>query len=68
MALATLAARVNGNSALVRRGHRLTTDVLIEIGERLFHVSVEQGRIGSVEEGSFIMRRWGFALRAPEAV
>jgi hypothetical protein len=63
-----LAFKVNANLALVRRGRRLSTEFLIEIGERAFHVTVDQGRIAGVEEGPFIMRAWSFAIRAPEAV
>jgi hypothetical protein len=65
--LETLAARVNENSALIRRGGFMSGAFLIEIGDRGFHVSVDRGRITNVEEGPFIMRGWSFAIRAPES-
>ena len=66
--LETLASQVNANPALVRRGKAMSTSFLIEIGERSFHIAVNQGLITGIEEGPFIMRGWSFAIRAPEAV
>ena len=57
---------VNADEALIRRGRFLTTDFLVEVGERPYHVSVERGRIASVTPGPALMRPWRFAIRAPE--
>ena len=46
----------------------MSASFLIEIGERSFHIAVDQGLITGIEEGPFIMRGWSFAIRAPKAV
>ena len=65
MNLEQLPERVNGNPALVRRGRYLSTDFMIEIGERQHVVQVRDGRIASVVAGAR-MPSWRFALRAAE--
>jgi hypothetical protein len=62
----TLKARVNGDTALVRRGRYLTTTVLLEVGQSAWLVSIFEGRIASVTPGPFVMPSSSFALRAPE--
>ena len=56
---------VNADAALVRRGRFLTVDLLVEVGETPYHVSIERGRIASVTPGPVLMRPWRFAIRAP---
>jgi hypothetical protein len=55
---------VNGDERLVWRGRFLTVDFLIEVGEVPYYVSIQSGRITSVERGPFYMRPWRFAVRA----
>jgi hypothetical protein len=61
-----LAARVNGDEALVRRGRFLTTTFLLEVGATAWLVSIHEGRVMSVVRGPFVMPSSSFALRAPE--
>jgi hypothetical protein len=58
-----LAELVNADAALMRRGRDLTTDVLLEVGATRYHVSIDDGRIKSIERGPLIMRSWSFAIR-----
>jgi hypothetical protein len=62
----TLAARVNGDAALVRRGRFLTTTFLLEIGPTAWLISIYEGRVANVVRGPFVMPSSSFALRAPE--
>jgi hypothetical protein len=62
----TLAARVNGDEALVRRGRFLTTTFLLEVGPTAWLIQIFEGRIMSVVSGPFVMPSSSFALRAPE--
>jgi hypothetical protein len=62
----TLAARVNGDEALVRRGRFLTTTFLLEVGPTAWLIRIFEGRIMSVTSGPFVMPSSSFALRAPE--
>ena len=62
----TLAARVNGDEALVRRGRFLTTTFLLEVGPTAWLIYIFEGRIMSVTSGPFVMPSSSFALRAPE--
>src|SRR5664279_739771 len=61
----TLAARVNGDDALVRRGRFLTTTFLLEVGPTAWLISIYEGRVASVTRGPFVMPSASFALRAP---
>jgi hypothetical protein len=61
-----LAARVNGDEALVRRGRFLTTTFLLEVGPTAWLISIFEGRVMSVTSGPFVMPSSSFALRAPE--
>jgi hypothetical protein len=58
--------RVNGDTALTRRGRFLTTTFMIEAGSAQWLVSIVEGRIASVTQGPFVMPSWSFALRAPQ--
>jgi hypothetical protein len=59
-----LAARVNGDANLVRRGKHVNTSFLIAIDSADHIVRVEHGRIASVTPGPFITPNYAFALRA----
>ena len=61
----TLAQRVNGDEALVRRGRFLTTTFLLEVGSTAWLISIFEGRVVSVARGPFVMPSSSFALRAP---
>lgn len=61
-----LAARVNGDEALVRRGRFLTTTFLLEVGPTAWLIQIFEGRVMSVVRGPFVMPSSSFALRAPE--
>jgi hypothetical protein len=62
----TLAQRVNGDEALVRRGRFLTTTLLLEVGPTAWLISIFEGRVVSVARGPFVMPSSSFALRAPQ--
>jgi hypothetical protein len=55
---------VNGDERLVWRGRFLTVDFLVEVGDVPYYVSIQSGRITSVERGPFYTRSWLFAVRA----
>ena len=57
---------VNADVALVRRGHTLTADILLEVGATPFYVTIERGRIIRIERGPLLMRSWSFAIRGNE--
>ena len=62
--LDNLAARVNADANLVRRGKHVNTSFLIAIDSADHIVRVEHGRIASVSPGPFITPNYAFALRA----
>jgi hypothetical protein len=62
--LEQLAARVNGDANLVRRGRHVNASFLIAIDTADHIVRVEHGRIVSVTPGPFITPNYAFALRA----
>lgn len=66
-AIEQLPERVNADAPLVRRGRFLATRFLLEVGDTQWLISVQDGRIVSVERGPFVMPSWSFALRASEA-
>ena len=59
-----LAARVNGDTNLVRRGKHVNTTFLIAIDNADNLVRVTEGRIVSITPGPFITPNYSFALRA----
>jgi len=63
--LENLAARVNGDANLVRRGKHVSTTFLIQIDNADHLVSVSEGRITGIRPGPFITPNYSFALRAP---
>ncbi len=62
--LTDLAARVNGDASLVRRGKRVNTTFLIAIDNADHLVRVAEGRIVAITPGPFITPNYSFALRA----
>ena len=62
--LTDLAARVNGDANLVRRGKHVNTTFLIAIDDTYHLVRVVEGRIIAVTPGPFITPDYSFALRA----
>ena len=59
-----LAARVNGDANLVRRGKHINASFLIGIENADHIVRIEHGRVISVTPGPFITPNYAFALRA----
>jgi hypothetical protein len=59
-----LAARVNADANLVRRGKHVNTSFLIASDSAAHIVRIEHGRIVSVTPGPFITPNYAFALRA----
>ena len=62
--LEDLAALVNADAALVRRGRYCSTTFLWEIGDDAWLVTVHEGRVERIERGPHLMRAWSFAVRA----
>jgi hypothetical protein len=62
--LETLAARVNADASLVRRGRSVTTTFLIAIDDADHLVRVAEGRIVEIKQGPFITPNYSFAFRA----
>ena len=61
----TLASRVNGDAALVRRGRFVDTTFLLQVGDLPWLITIAGGRVTAVTKGPFVMASWTFALRAP---
>ena len=62
--LEDLAARVNADGNLVRRGKHVTTTFLIQIDDADHLISIAEGRITGIKPGPFITPNYSFALRA----
>ena len=62
--LTDLAARVNGDANLIRRGKHVNTTFLIAIDDAYHLIRVAEGRIVSITPGPFITPNYAFALRA----
>ena len=62
--LDNLAARVNADPNLVRRGKHVATTFLIAIDSSDHLIRVADGRIVSITPGPFITPNYSFALRA----
>lgn len=60
-----LAARVNGNAALVRRGRYVSVAMLLDAGDESALVRIHDGAVTAVEKNPTLMPAWTFALRAP---
>ena len=59
-----LAARVNADANLVRRGKSISTTFLIAIDDADHLVRVAEGRIVEIKGGPFITPNYSFAFRA----
>ena len=59
-----LAAQVNGDANLIRRGRQVNTTFLIAIDNADHLVSVSEGKITGIKPGPFITPNYSFALRA----
>ena len=59
-----LAARVNHDTNLVRRGRSVNTTFLLAIDDAYHLVTVAEGKITGVKPGPFITPNYSFALRA----
>jgi hypothetical protein len=59
-----LADAVNADADLVRRGARLSGDILVGVGARDFIVSLDHGRVHAVEPATRLMRPFLFSVRA----
>ena len=62
--LENLAARVNGDANLVRRGRSVSTTFLFAIDNADHLVHVVEGRVVDIKPGPFITPNYSFALRA----
>src|SRR5262249_21876010 len=60
--------RVNGNEALVRRGRYVSLTFLLGVGERDYVVSIEHGRVVSVERRRLATMTGRFTIRASQPV
>jgi hypothetical protein len=58
-----LAELVNRNANLVRRGRRVDTTFLVEVGDDGYLVRITEGRVASVKHGPFTTPNFSFALR-----
>jgi hypothetical protein len=65
--LKTIPERVNADAVLVRRGRFLSADVHIGIGALAFLMAVREGRLGTIEPATALMRPWTFSVRASGA-
>ena len=61
--LDNLAALVNSNPAIVRWGRGMNETFMVEVGDTQYLVTVRDGKL-EVSKGPFVMRSWGFAIRA----
>ncbi len=60
----TMAERVNGNAALVRRGRYVNLEFLLGVGEDDYIVAVAAGRITAVEKRDLVTKSGRFTIRA----
>jgi hypothetical protein len=59
---------VNSNAALVRRGRWFSATWMVEVGERQWRLTTEQGRIAALTPVRLHLQPWVFAVRAAEDV
>jgi hypothetical protein len=60
--IATLPPRVNADAELVRRGRYVTLELRLELGDAVYRVAIERGRIASAEPDRRPMRSYRFAI------
>ncbi len=63
-----LAEKVNADPGLVRRGHYVSLDFLVGVGETDYIVAVREGRIVATNERRLPMDSVSFAIRAERDV
>ena len=56
--------RVNNNARLVDKGRFVNVVMMVGVGPDLYRVTIEHGRIASVERGPFVMPSCTFSLHA----
>jgi hypothetical protein len=54
------------DSDLLRRGHWLTVDCRVDIGDEPFFLSIRDGALSAFEHGARLMRSTAFAFRASD--
>lgn len=59
-----IAARVNADTALVRRGRFVSLDFIVGVGDTDYVVAVREGRIGAVEKRRVQTHAGRFSVRA----
>lgn len=64
----TIVDRVNANEALVRRGQYVSLAFLVGLGDADYVVTVDRGRIVSVEPRRLATMTGRFTIRAPRTV
>jgi hypothetical protein len=60
--------RVNANAGLVRRGQYVSLSFLLGVGEEDYVVTIEKGRVSSVEPRRLATATGRFTIRATKAV
>ncbi|MCF8500606.1 MAG: hypothetical protein K9H11_09080, partial [Rhodospirillum sp.] len=55
---------VNENGRLVEKGRFVTLVMMVGVGQDLHRVTIEKGRIASVETGPFVMPSYTFGIHA----
>lgn len=60
-----MAEPVNADEAKLRRGRHLDTVFLMGIDEKVFYLTVEGGRVTSIEAGPKPLKAVSFAIHAP---
>jgi hypothetical protein len=65
--LSHLAARVNADANLVRRGRSVNTTFMLAVDDAYHLIRIAEGRIAAITPGPFITPNYSFALRASRA-
>ena len=63
-----LRERVNASESLVRRGHYVSLAFLLGVGDQDYVVTIEQGRVASVEPRRLATMTGRFTIRAAKPV
>lgn len=56
----------NKRLKLVEHARRLNTCFLLVVGDTSFRITINDGRVSTVQRGPFIMGEWDFMLQADE--
>jgi hypothetical protein len=65
-ALQELPDLVNDDATLQRHGRYLDVTLMLEIGVHPCLITIQSGRVASLERGPLLMRSWSFAIRGNE--